>query len=222
MGHMNESPFVFLMEFLEFHAHTCAQLRIQIAQRFVQKKNAGSAHQGPAHGNPLSLTPGEFFRLPLQQRRNAQESGRFSDSRFDAVFPDAAHAKGETQIFGHGHVRVEGIALKDHGHITVPGRFSVDGAAVYAHRSFILRHESRNDLEQCAFSTSRRPQKDAEFAAFHRKIDIPCGHHIPETFADVFEFKRCHSLPLNGAGREACDDAFLKKEDQDDQRQGGQ
>jgi hypothetical protein len=55
MGNIQDGGFDLPVQMLEFQSHVDSELGIQVAQGFVQKKESGTANEGPAHGHSLPL-----------------------------------------------------------------------------------------------------------------------------------------------------------------------
>jgi len=51
-------------------------------------------------------------------------------------------------------VRIEGIALKDHGHVPVTGGKTVNGMTIKPDSAPILRYKACNNIEQGAFTAA--------------------------------------------------------------------
>ena len=57
---------------------------------------------------------------------NLQHLGHSPDAPVDFLFCDLSHAQRISDVLGDGHVRIERVALKDHGDVTVLRRHIVD------------------------------------------------------------------------------------------------
>ena len=58
---------------LQFFARQRSEFGVEVRKRLVEKKDGGFTHDGARQGNPLTLTAGEFARLAIKQRANAQQ-----------------------------------------------------------------------------------------------------------------------------------------------------
>ena len=55
MGHEDRGRLQALVQFLDLGAHLKPKLGIEIRQGLVKEEHPGVAHDGPAHGDPLTL-----------------------------------------------------------------------------------------------------------------------------------------------------------------------
>ena len=73
-------------ELLELGPHRRPQLRVEVAQRFVEQVDVGGPHQHPAERHPLPLAVGQLARKALEQVVDSERRG-------DLVDPLAAAAR---------------------------------------------------------------------------------------------------------------------------------
>ena len=177
------------MQSQELQPNTDPELGIQVAQGFIKQKEFGTAHQGAAHGDSLSLTAREFPGFSLEQVFNSQTGRHLRDLLFYAVPGHAAHSKAETHVLCHGHVRIEGVPLKYHGDVPFSRGESVNRSAIQKDGTLILGYQARHNLQQRTFPAARRPQKHAEFAFLYPQIHAGKDSLISKTFTDLFQFQ---------------------------------
>ena len=70
-------------------------------------------------------------RFSLEQVFDPQSNGGLRDSFFCLLLPYAVHFESEPQILGPGHVGIESIPLKYHGHVPFPRSTSVNRSTVH-------------------------------------------------------------------------------------------
>ena len=109
VGHIDDRRTQFLMQLLYFGAHIDPQLRIQIRQRLVEKKDVRIPHQRPTHGNALALAAGQLAGLAVEQMPDLQQISHVRHRLVAFAFGDPVHFEPEGHVLGDVHVRVKGI-----------------------------------------------------------------------------------------------------------------
>jgi hypothetical protein len=94
---------------------------VEVGQGLIEEEELGLADQGPAHGHPLSLPSRELSGKPVQEVSQPEEGGGGPHSMPPGFARHAAHAQRERQVLGHAQVGIQGIALEDHGDVSVLG-----------------------------------------------------------------------------------------------------
>ena len=130
MGDINRGKSHLLLNITEFHADAFAQLRIQIGQRFIKKKNFRIHDKGTGHSNTLLLSAGHLVRETVLHAFKLHEVKRFFDTSFYFLFRTVLHTKSIGNIIKNVHMRKEGIFLKYHGRISAVRRNPFDSFAV--------------------------------------------------------------------------------------------
>src|SRR3954454_12925484 len=118
-----------LVEPGELDPHLDAQRRVQVRERLVEEEDLGLADDGAADGDALALAAREVLGLAGEQRPEVQDAGGLVDLGAAFGLRHAGEAQGEAHVVGHGHVRVEGVGLEDHGEAAVRRRHVVDPLA---------------------------------------------------------------------------------------------
>src|SRR6202023_2537565 len=107
-----------------------AEACVEVRQRLIHQEGVRFADDGAAHGNPLALATGKLRGFSLEIVGELEDRGRLLDLESDFFTWHPAYAQSETDILGDRQVRVEGVALEDHGDVAVARRQVVgDGAA---------------------------------------------------------------------------------------------
>ena len=119
-----------LLNITEFHADAFAQLRIQIGQRFIKKKNFRIHDKGTGHSDTLLLSAGHLVRETVLHAFELHKVKRFFDTSFYFLFRTVLHTKSIGNIIKNVHMRKEGIFLKYHGRISAVRRNPFDSFAV--------------------------------------------------------------------------------------------
>ena len=103
-----------------------AQCGVEVRQRLVHQEDERLAHDGPGQRHPLALAPRELPRLAAEQRAQPERLGGPLDLGRPLLLVDAALAERELDVLRHAQVRVQRVALEDHGHVAVLGVDVVD------------------------------------------------------------------------------------------------
>ena len=96
-----------------------AELRVKVGEGLVHQEDGRLAHDRAPEGNTLSLTAGELLRLAGEELGQVENRGRLVDAALNLALINLAQFEAEGQVVSHGHVRVEGVALEDHGDVAV-------------------------------------------------------------------------------------------------------
>jgi len=121
---------------LELSTHLHTQLGIQVGKGLIKKKSLGLTHDGSTNGYSLSLATRQGLGLTVQQLADAQDLSRLADPLVDFTLRKLPQLQGKSHVLINGHVRIEGIVLKNHGYVAVLGGNVVDNTITYANRTF--------------------------------------------------------------------------------------
>ena len=97
--------------------HFAAQGCVEVRERLVEQEHARLTHDGPADRHPLPLSTRQLARLAVEKQREAERRGGLVDARVDLARRALAKAQGKAHVLAHRHVRIQRIALKDHGNV---------------------------------------------------------------------------------------------------------
>ncbi len=181
VGHIDDGGPQLLVQTRQLQPGLVAQGGIQIGQGFVEEKDLGLAHDGPADGHALALAARELARLTRQQALQLQAARSLVHRRLNLGPRPAGHAQRKTHVLGHAHVRVERIALEDHGY-TALGRWqrgdlaAADKDLACAHRFQAGQHAQRR-----ALAAARGAHQHHELAVAH--LEVQGTHHGYPAFA---------------------------------------
>ena len=142
------------------------QCRIKVRQRFVKEEEFRLAHNGPADGNPLTLTARQFRGVAVQVLFQIQHPAGLGHTGVDHLFRAFCLFQGQCHVVAHIEVRVERVALEHHGDATFGGRGQVDQILTNVNiaRGGIL--QPGNHPQQGGFATARGANEDNKFAFF--------------------------------------------------------
>ena len=130
MGDVNRRYAQSGMESPEFRAHLHAKLGVQIGQGFVEEERLRVTNNGAAHRDALSLAAGKLLRFTDHQISEIEDTRDFAYPLIDLGSRQAMLLKREAHVLPYGHVRIEGVVLKDHRNIAIARRHVVDNFAV--------------------------------------------------------------------------------------------
>ena len=116
------------LELRDLRPHLHTQLRVQVGERLVHQECRRLAHDRAAHRDPLALTAGERARLPLEEALEAQDLRCLLDSLVDLRLRHLLQLQAEGDVVVDGQVRIERIALEDHGDVAIARGHVVDHA----------------------------------------------------------------------------------------------
>jgi hypothetical protein len=84
-------------------------------------------------------------------------------------------------------VRIEGVALKHHGHVALVGRHVVDDLAVEVDVALGQLLEAGDHVERRGLAAARRPQEDHEFLVANLHVQAIDGDDVAVAFGHVVE-----------------------------------
>ena len=181
----------------DLRAHLDAQLGIEVGERLVHQKHRRLADDGASHGDALALAAGELARLGVEVVAQAQQLGGLADLRVDLLFGELAQLEGKADVLGHGHVRVQGVVLEDHGHVAVLRGQVVDGLAAHP------QCPGGDVLQACHHPESRRLARAGRSDEHHQlslsNVQVQLGHRrqpVGVDLAHLFQAHSCHGVSL--------------------------
>ena len=173
MRHEDRGDAHLLLQTLDLAAHVVAEPRVEIGEGLVQQQDVGPLHERTRERDALLLAPGELPRTAIEKLVDLDLRGSLAHPRL-AVCPGdcALQLERETDVLGHGHVRVQGVALEDHADAAVL-RVEMVHAPVTEHdRSARRSVNPRDHEERRRLSAARRPEKSDELARPHLEVEL--------------------------------------------------
>ena len=133
--------------------HLHAQLGVEVRQRLVHQERRRLADDRPAHRHPLALATGELAGLAIEHRFELQRARRLVDPLLRLVRRHTGELQRIADVLAHGHVRVQRVALEDHGDVALAWLGVGDVATV--DRTADPRSPPRGRRSSAAASTCR-------------------------------------------------------------------
>src|SRR5690606_14751713 len=113
-------------------------------------------------------------------------------ARLDFALWRAVELQRERHVVRHGHVRIKGVVLEDHGNVPLLRRDIVDDPIADEDLAARDALEPGDHAEQCGLPAARRPNENDELAV--RDVDRHAvdDSRRPERFTDTPDFYRRH------------------------------
>jgi hypothetical protein len=168
----------------DLRAHLRAQRGVEVGERFVEEEHLRAAHDRAPHGHALPLSAGELLGAALEQVLDAEHRHRLGDQALALGLGGAAHLQAELQVLAHGEVRVERVALKDHGDVTVLRR-ELGDVSVADHQLAVARGlEPGDDPQRRRFAAAGGPEQHEKLAVVDLEIERLQHLHVAEALRD--------------------------------------
>ena len=98
---------------------------------------------------PLPLAAAQFSGFSVQQFRDAEQMSRFTYQSPDFILGNISHPKSDGYVVEHSHVGIQGVALENHGDVTVCRREVIDLSSIDYDISLIRLFETCHKSYQC-------------------------------------------------------------------------
>ncbi len=185
------------MQLGDLHARLAAQRGVEVGQRLVEQEDLGLAHDRAADGHALALAARHLARQALQVWPEVEDLGRAVDLLLDHRGVGLGEPQREAHVLGHGHVRVQRVALEHHRQVALRRRQPRDVAAVEVDAAGAERLEPGDQPQQRRLAAAGRPDEHGELAARDRQVDALDRLHVAELLLDALELEECHlSFPF--------------------------
>ncbi len=152
MGDINGGCTYSAVKALQFFARRGSELGVEVGKRLVEKKDGGFAHNSPRQSDPLTLTSGELARLTIKKRANTKKRSRPFHLLLVEFPLHLLSLQGEGNIFVHREVRIERVALEDHGDAAVARTEMVDHSSAYEDFAGGRSFQPRDHPQESRFS----------------------------------------------------------------------
>ena len=193
VGHIDGGDGQILLELSDFGAYLLADLGVQVGEGLVEQKHVRIENQGARQGHTLLLTARELTGIPFFEARQIDQRQRVV--HLLGNFPMGCFL--DLEAVGHivedGHVRPEGIVLKDHADVPFIGGHRRYFPVSEVDLPVIGFVKAADETEDRRLAATRRPQQRKEFAVLDIEGDMTHGLQGAESFHHVFELD-IHSL----------------------------
>jgi hypothetical protein len=179
VGHVDHGGAQLAVQLRDLGAHAVAQLGIEVGQRLVEQEHRRLAHQRTAQRHTLALATGHRLGQLVHHLGQAQRLRRLGDALVDGGLVMAAQLQAEGQVLGHGHVRVQRVALEHHRDVAVLRRHVVDHAIADGQRAAADLLQASHHPQQGRLATAGRADQhhqlaigDLEGGVLHRDLAV--------------------------------------------------
>ena len=111
---------------------------------------------------------------------------------------DAALAQRELDVLGHGQVRVQRVALEDHGHVAVLGVDVVDHAVADGDGAVVDLLEPGDEAQRRRLAAARRAEQHEQLAVGDVQRQVVDSGGVAEPLGDALEADLCQRAPFGG------------------------
>ena len=187
VGHVDEGDAQLLLHALEFHLHLLAKLKVQGAQRLVQKQHLGLVHQGPGDGHPLLLAAGKLIDPALAVALQVHELQHGFHLPLDLGLGGLLDAQTEGDVVEHIEVGEQSVLLEHGVDLPLIGRDLGDVRAVHQDLARGGHDEARDEPEHgglAAAGGAQQGQKltvvDVQVHMVQRQIPVVILGNVPK------------------------------------------
>ena len=164
-------------------AHVHAQLRVEVRERLVHQVGLRLAHDRSAHRHALALPSGKRSRLALEELLEPEDAGGVAHPPVDLVLRLLPQPEAERDVVVDAQVRIEGVALEDHGDVAVARGHVVDDPLADADDALADRLETGDHPKRSRLAAPGGPDEHHELAVVDLEIEAvdrarPVGIHL--------------------------------------------
>ena len=171
------------------------QLGVEVRERFVHQERLRPPDDRPGERHPLALTSRELRRLALEQVLEAEDARRLLHEAVPLGRRDAARLERELHVPPHRHVRVQRVALEDHGDVAVLRLDVVDLAAPDLDGAFGRLLEAGDHAQRGRLPAAGRPEQDEELLVGHLQGEVVDRGHVGEALRHLTDGDPAHGSP---------------------------
>jgi len=131
------------------------------------------------------LASGELVGEALAQIWHADRAQHFLDPFANLPLGPTRDTQAKSNVVSYGHVREQGIGLKDHPDVALVRGSSGDIDTVELDPPFSGKLESSDHAQSRGLATSTGPEERHQFAFFNFQIEILDGGSLCKVFAQV-------------------------------------
>src|SRR5207302_10897394 len=183
---------------LELLARGGAQFGVKIRERLVEQEHGGLADDRAGKRDPLAFATGELARLALEKCTYSEQRSRPLDFLLVELFFDLLSLQRKRYILVDRQVRVERVALEDHGDAAFARRKVVDHAAANEDVAGRGRFQSGDHAQQCGLPGAGWAEKDQKlaFASFQVHAVYGSESSCLENLCQIPSLNNSHQTPV--------------------------
>ena len=153
-------------------AHGNPLLGIQVTQGLVHQEDTHLPDDGPANGHTLPLAAGQLPGQTVQIIGQPQDLGGLHDPPFNHIIVHTLQRQAKGDVVIDSHLRIQGVALEDHGYLPLPGSQLVDPLPINQEVTAGDILQSGNHSQSGGFSAAGRAHKNNELPPVNGQIEI--------------------------------------------------
>ena len=161
-------------------AHLDPQLRVEIGEWLVHQEDLGAADEGASEGDPLALAPRELGGLASEEPGEPEALRHAGNDVVDVIAGDAARAEWELDVLADAQVRVQGVALEDHGDVAVLGDHPIHGRPTDADGAGGRCLEPSDEAQHRRLAAPRGAEQDEELPGSGIEGHVAERGHVTE------------------------------------------
>src|SRR5215207_9553695 len=185
------------LELRDLRAHLHPELRVEIRKRLVHQEGLRLADDRAAHRDALSLPARERTWLPTEKRFEVEHTCRVLDALVDLLLLHLPQLQPERDVVVHAQVRVERVALEDHGDVAVARGDIVHDPIADLQLALADLLEARDHAQRGCLAAPGGADEDHEFSVFDLEIDVrDRAGSVGIDLADVLERDLSQPNPL--------------------------
>ncbi len=142
----------------------------------------------------MALPARELCRLAIEQVLEAEDARRLLHETLPLVRSDLARLQRELDVPPHRHVRVQRVALEDHGDVAVLRLDVVDLAVPDLDRAFGRLLEPGDHAERGRLAAAGRAEEHEELLVGHLEGEVVDRGHVAEPLRDSTDGDPAHDL----------------------------
>ena len=183
--HVDERNAELLLDPLQLDLELLAELEIEGAERLVEQQRLRPVHERTGERDTLSLSARELRRLPVPEPFQPHERQDVLGAASALRSRHLLHAQPVLDVLLHGHVREEGVVLKDRVDVARVRGKSRHVFAAELDRAFVRPLEPGDHAQRRRLARARRAEHREELAATDLEIDPVDGGHVAVALAQA-------------------------------------
>ena len=181
-----------LVDACDLGAGLDAKLGVQVGERLVHEEHGGLAHDRPAERDALALAAGELLGLAVQQLLQLEDARGVVDALVDVGLGHLAQLEAEREVVADRHVRVERVALEDHGDVAILRGDVVDDPVADQELALGDLLEPGDHPQARGLPATGGADEHHELAVADLEVEVRHGGHVAVLLEHVIKGHGCH------------------------------